>query len=1136
MLHLDGNEEESESEDNNYNNKDKNNKKNINEEIKENSNINNKKEKTIKKISKDNFFKDDSNNYEIISNLNENEDNNKISKNKEENEIENSEGDINNFTEIEDKDDYINNNKENEKENEQNSDENDELNNSNKSSNLKNKDNNNNSIIKNKDNNSEENEKEIQIKSKQNSIVNNSINITNKINDSTFIVNTSNENNNKSLANNKDNNNNNDNRTSSMNNNNINKIKSSLKKDDNDNSNHYNDGWSYSETNKENENTFINQKDSNLRLNLNEEEEEEDEEEIKNNNKNNQSNISNKNEIKDSKENNNINKNEKENNISRKKEESDNKEEEKINSINQEKNNDEQNQNNSFSQKYSIRLTKSNISTIKNNNSNEKDQNSQSDENFFSSRSNSGKSEKNNKINDNKQNQIKNENNEEEIKITVPKKVELKNFKNNSKTNINKDNDNNKKLSDSINEINLVKDEYYINYIKNKRKGFKDLIEKNYVQGYNSFSECYELSTKYLKNKIKQIDSLINMSICEYYNGNFQKMVSLLDNAKNIFNTVSLGECRISPRDKIRLGIKLYTYSSMANLSTNNYISSINDIKKVINLIEPENDIDKKLALFKYVLYTLFKVETLLNIQKENEILANIKNNYNYVLSDKNLINLNNSKSKEIIDNNSENINEKIINEFLACLKYKDTTIILNSFIENAPIYKKNKNMTGYYFCIFNQYLITYNNVINENKKNQENNNLNKEEQIKEMKERLFICYKNLLGEEISTEIKDINMNKDVIQFLKEFKNKMECSYEIFNILENYEKTINQETQDLYKEKKDNKYLNNTKLKNKLKNKEELHYPAKLCLKYSLYYIRKKKITLENDNSEEAKKTINNMNSLIKELEILIEKISNYEVDTSFLQQKHINPDLIKNIYILFDNLIYIYYKSLLHKYFHIFRKKALNIKLTENLGNIDNFLSKNYDIISKDMRLIKVNYNSKSYKFYFYRIDPYSNTLNVREIENSPYPLKSFNLFKDVIKITYGPRSKNLIYKLKNKKEADSDTRKFLRSPWKFISFILKKKSIDLYCENDQVDNWFYGMKDFTEDNSVDYKIASTNKYVLNKIKYRIAMKLKIGIKEGIVKEEKHKDLINRLIKEEAFHYISFSRLILLYNKLMKL
>ena len=790
-----------------------------------------------------------------------------------------------------------------------------------------------------------------------------------------------------------------------------------------------------------------------------------------------------------------------------------NKKEEKkedIISLNKENNNKINNiQNNNIDKKIPDKLSKNDISSIKDNLSSNNKENSQDDIFSFSSRSNSeNNKKKKNKANSIENKQIKNDKKEEEIIIEMPKKVDLLK----------------KKISDSIYEITYVKDEYYIKYIKLKRKGFKDIVEKNYIQGLSIFSECYELSSKHLKDKIKQIDSLINMSICQYYNGNFSSMVYLLSSAKKIFDTVSLGQCHISPRDKIRLGIKLFTYSSMSNLSTNNYEESIDDIKSAINLIEPENDFYKKLSLFKYVLYTLFKVETLLNIKNENEIITNINKNFNYNLSDKNLINLNESKNTEIIDIDCNNQTEKIMQDFLACLKYKNFLIILNSFIENASSFKKNKNLPGYYFCIFNQYLITYNNEIK----------INNEEQIKDIKNRLYICYKNLMGEEMAKEIKEKNRNKNIIKFIKEFNGKMECAFEIFNLLENYEKKINKQTQDFYKEKNENKFLINNKNKNKLKNKEESPYFAKLCLKYSLNYLTKKKNELQNDKTKESKESIDNINLLIKELEILLSKISSYEIDISFIRKKNIKPEIIKNINILFENLIYIYYKSLLYRNFHKFYKKTLNIKLTENFANIDSFLTKNYDIITKDMRLIKINYGSKGHKFYFYRIDNDSNTLSVRSIENEPYPLMSFNLFKDVTKITYGIRSKNLIGKLKDKNKGDPDTRKLLRAPWRFISFILKKKSVDLYCEDEQVDNWFYGMKDFTRDNSVEYKILSTNKFVLNKIKYRIAIKLKVEIDNGNIVEEKSVDLISKLIKEKAFHNISFSKLILLYNKLM--
>ena len=1115
MLNPSGEEEESESDSNNNNIMNDNNNYNKDENQIKTDNNNNKliNKKISKKISSnsDNFFHNDSNDYEIISKQKKNESKEDLNNKNQESEKDSAEE--LNFTDVDNddnQDDHQNDDNDNDKESENQIVKKTKINsNLNKTNNNENKDNNNsnndsdNNLNNNKDNNSELDNEEIESEKKSNSIksdVNNSINKEeNEIKED--------EGNNNKIINNNENKENNI--TSSENSNDqvnplnspTNKIMKSI---------NYNDGWSYSVENRGT--SLAHKKDSNIiNNNIDNTKKEED----LNNSIDDKNNNDNK-KISNNIENNNIN-NEDENNKS----------------IDEgEENNDDYLNNNpiyQYTKKNTLKFSKDDISSIKDNiSSNNKEKNSQDELSSFLSKSNSD-------IKQNNKNEIKNINNnnesKEKIKINETKKVEFKNIKNESKQN----NENNIKNTDSIYEIKYVKDEYYIKYIKLKRKGFDNIIEKNYVQGYNNFSECYELSCKYLKDKIKQIDSLINMSICQYYNGNFNDCVSLLNNGKKIFATVSLGESHISPGDKMRLGIKLYTYSSMSNLSVNNYNESINDIKYLINLIEQENDFDKKVSFFKYILYTLFKVETLLNIKNENEIITNINNNFNYNLSDKNLTNLNNTKESENFNNNINNQNERMINDFLACLKHKNYLIILNSFIENASIYKKDKNMTGYYFCIFNQYLITYNNEININKEKPEDN-INKEEQIKDMKERLYICYKNLLGEEISSNLKGKKINKDIEQFLKEFNGKMECSFEIFSLLENYEKTLNKGTQNLYIEKKDTKYLINNKYKAKLKDNKESPYIAILCLKYSLNYIRKKKESLMNDKTNESKESIDNINALIKELEILLNKIKKYEIDISAIKKKNINQDIIKNINILLENIVYIYYKSLLYKNFHKLRKKALNTKITENYENIEKFLSDNFDIIRKGMNLTKINYRTKGHKIYFYSIDSDSNTLNIREIGNDPYPNSSYSLIKDVTKITYGIRSKNLIKILKDKNEGDPETRKYIRAPWKFISFILKKKSIDLYCETEQVDNLFYGLKDFfTIDNSLNYKIMSTNKFVLNKMKYRIAIQLKVANDNGDIKEEQSQILIKKLIKEKAFHNISFCKLMLLYNKLIK-
>ena len=1169
MLNFDGEEEESDSSSDDI-------KKEIPNKLKDTKE---KKEKTepkinnnIKEISKkkskndfDDFFKNDSNNYDIMgfNNTNSknidnvqnslkdnNEINNNINNKKNENsEDENSDEDLN-LTPVDDKDDFSIKENEEEKEDMKNKNKNENDNNINDLNNniLNNKDNNNNKNSSSISNSSKNNNSEKSEEKKEKINQNSSIEINNKIN----------KDNNKSLSNNsessKDENSNNNN----MNNKSKNKIK---EKEDNKINENLNSDISISikteKSKKKESNSDQNSRSSNSnsssseKSSISSKEEEKKEDNIK------ESNLNKNPEIKNSKKENNnnfniinnINNNKigKENNL--------NDNNIKLNEGNNFHNNKSlikqiKTLDDKFTQKSSLKFSKNEISEIKKNDSSiDKEQNSRMNSLSFSSYSNSEKNQKNKKDDNKNKNSSdsseseKSESSEKSEEQSTSKKEEINNKKiikkdsNNEKEKI-KVKEFDKKKSESINDNIYIKDEFYIKYIRLKRKGFKEIVENNYISGFNIFNECYELSSKYLKDKVKKIDSLINMSFCQYYNGNFNNSLLLLEKAKKIFDTVSLGECHISPRDKIRLGIKLYSNSSMANLSLNKYNESISDIKSIINLIDPENNLEKKKSLIKYALYLLFTVDSLLNIGNEDEIMTNINDYFKYNTSDKKLIDVNNIKKLEINDVIKLNQNEKMIKDFLACLKYKNYSIILNSFIENATLENNNKNLTGYYFCIFNQYLITYNTTINTNKDNQKK--FNKEYNLKELKERLDICYKNLFGEEITNNIKD--KNKNINNILIEFDGKMKCIYEIFSILENYEKTLNMNTQEYYNEKNLTQ-KEKAKLKAKLKNKEESPILVKLCIKYSYNYLLKKKNALieeinnkKNNADDENQESLNNINLLIKELEILLYKIKTYEIDISSIKRSKLNADILKNINIILQNFFGIVGKSLIYGVFHKLRKKIIKINSPNNDVEIEKFLDSNYDIIIKGMTLMKINFGSKGYKVHYYSINNDSSSLNVKDTGNEPHPSLSYSysLIKDVTKITYGLRSLNLIKILKDE-EYDPDTRKLLKYPWKFISFILKKKSVDLYCENNQVNNWFYGLKYFTNEKKVEYKIISTNKFVINKIKYRIAIKLKVAIDNNEIKDKKSISIIEQLIKEKAFHNISFAKLMLLYNKLMK-
>ena len=706
----------------------------------------------------------------------------------------------------------------------------------------------------------------------------------------------------------------------------------------------------------------------------------------------------------------------------------------------------------------------------------------------------------------------------------------------------------NKSTSELRYKLSEIEQEFFIKYIQLKRKGFQCILDCDYFSGVSIFQQCFDLNRKYIKDKIKETDLLINMSICEYYNGNFNNSLSLIEKAKKVYEKIYSEEVRVTKKEKIHLGLKLFTRSSMANLSMNNYNGSLSDIKNIINLINLENNCNKKLSYLKNVIYTLFKVDSLINLNFENKLKKSIKrnsitNNENSDLSfsskDDEENNNKNNMQEEFMNNN-----ERIMNDFIFSLKHKNNLVLLNSFLENGEKYKEKNDLTGYYYCIFNRYLITYNNYIKENDLKNSG-----EYDLKELKDRLYKCYENLMGKQLLSQMDD--KSKKLSIFLKEFNQKIECSQDIYSILENIEKKLS------------------SKIYNNINNENNSSYLVKISLTYSLNNLYKKKSFYEEkinkiqkhkknkenidnkekeeddeENENEINEQIKNINGLIKEIEKLIYKINNYEIDVSTIKSEKINPHIMDNLEALFKNLTFIYLKSILYRYFHKFHKKIINMINTEKIEKIDKFLDNNYDKITKGMDLVKINIGSKGHKTHYYNLDDNKNTFNAKETASQQYPKHSYRFFKDIIKVTYGIKSDNLKKKLLAGRNKDTEAISLLRQPWEFFSIITLKRSLDFYChdylmddKNDkQINNWFYGLKKYTDDNNIGYKIISVNKFVLNRVKFKFAMILKKALKEGKILDENNKfsDIILALSSEKGIQNMPFIKLFLFFSKLI--
>ena len=263
------------------------------------------------------------------------------------------------------------------------------------------------------------------------------------------------------------------------------------------------------------------------------------------------------------------------------------------------------------------------------------------------------------------------------------------------------------------------------------RKGFENIKEKNYLTAKKCYENCYEISLKYLEDKVKQIDSLINISICEFYNGNYEGSVNYLISADNIYKTINISEDNILPKIYSHLGLKLYSNFCMSNIAFNKTKESIDNINTIQRIIRNEKNWEKQESYLKSVIYTLFRVNSLLNIDSLE--IGNFNNNNKIIIH--------------------------IMKGFQQFLKEENYEILITCFREAMNKYKENNDNNGYLFSIFYFYISKY-----------QKGKLSDKE-IEEIKKKISVCCKQLITTNLIDQVKE----KDFNVIVKEFKNKIDA-------------------------------------------------------------------------------------------------------------------------------------------------------------------------------------------------------------------------------------------------------------------------------------------------------------------------------------------------------------------------
>ena len=619
---------------------------------------------------------------------------------------------------------------------------------------------------------------------------------------------------------------------------------------------------------------------------------------------------------------------------------------------------------------------------------------------------------------------------------------------------------------------------YESNYIKENIAAFQFIRKRNYLKAIESYKNCVNIAKK-LEDNYKIRDSICNYAISLYYNG---KLEQSLEHLKLVYEQ-NLKDKNLHFTNKshnnidmknILLDLKILSNLTIAYLSLNKLDDSISTFKTLCDILETKENSEIQLNLIKSVLYNFFRVDSIITI------------NENY-------------KKKIIIDENDidkteihKNIIRKIINAFHSYLKNNDIKIWINCLNEEIENLKILKDYNGLIFSIFNLESSIYIKSLNEK------DNINKQSSLSKFSSLI----KALVGE------KNFDENK-IDSILNCIKNKMEQAVYMYQTLYNLETKISM--------KLNKKEIIKTSSNNKKglidKNNINSIVFLKLLLKYANKYVN------FNISDSTLSKQIKN------QIDITLKILSNEEIDHTSINLNNLSPEITKALIILFNNLLSIYSKCKLQNCFNLYRKTILSLKIKERNTLIDEYIDSCYKEIQRGDSILKINLNSNGTKTHYYKLNYERDSIQIFQKDKDSKVDKEIFLYS-LIKITFGISSQNLKKKIKLLSNSDQ--------PWLYMSFIFKEGSIDLFLNEEQVKQWFYGLSRHLNIIGKDYKIISKCKFILNRCKMKMANELITYSKKGLIKDSNSNSIIKNL-NTNGNNKISFIKLFLLYNKIHK-
>ena len=615
-----------------------------------------------------------------------------------------------------------------------------------------------------------------------------------------------------------------------------------------------------------------------------------------------------------------------------------------------------------------------------------------------------------------------------------------------------------------------------------------------------------------------------------------------MNNLENAFNKLTNKDINYIHNKtdflSIQLSIKIISNLIVLYLCLNNFNNAMIMIEHLTNILKNFDFIPNlQLNLIKNINYIFFRIESLVNLDEclgglprdaHHQVIIRIMKGFHSYLKNNNIDIWINCLNSEI--DNLKNL--KDYNGIILAL----TNIQTGNYIKGKE--NMNINLVNNSKNKFWEILRAINNNLNNNNDNNEFSEEDIDKALMLIKDKMNIAIKiyNLLYDK---EMNILNNNDNSnLNFNNNFRLNKTHTNNNFYPMNNHSNNSYSPNNSSYSSKyyhnntdrtmnNNNNFYNNKYNNNNNNNIMQVSNPnntgnnnlntvffTKLLLKYALKYIKK------NINNPSLEK------QLCSHIEFTLKFLDNDELDISYLKLSDLSPEIAKSLELLFMNLLKIYERRVLSKYFNRYKRVINKIIRRERNIALNKMLERNFMSLKTGEVLMKINYNSKDTKMHHYLLDAKNNCISVFNKSGGSEP-ESEIYFKNIIKILYGIKTTNLIKKIKNLPNSDQ--------PYLYMSFLLRNRSVDLSFSEKNVKKWFYGLYYYLINTNRSYKISSCTNFMLNRIKMKINYSLN-NIGEN--KSEGENDYKIKLQIKGAIknRNNTFVKSILLYNKINKI